>query len=338
MAEHSDTGSMESYPEELLVEANADCGDYVVESVDVREYNLQPVCFLTEGPVSLRPDQVAVPSPSTEFSEGELEVDCDDTCVDWAIEGLNLGESSCQLNLPFAVCSATNGLEAALRDHLSTESMVHVDLDAGPLATSTSSFDVATERRMSKVVQFVCDLDSRHGSIKTAASTRTPTPFPSPRSSATSFGEAEAAGAFLTHGGAQASDTDEAKGEDAVQGSGLHLRPEGDDESSFFRKMGRGVSAIFTQRRFTFLQRFTRTPSRFTRAPSPCLGCPKLMPTERSALGNHVQMVREMLADLVRSCPCSPSNQVTVTVVPSNSREQQQAKARQSPERMKLGF
>ncbi|XP_062393760.1 uncharacterized protein LOC134082128 isoform X3 [Sardina pilchardus] len=283
MAEHSDTGSMESYPEELLVEANADCGDYVVESVDVREYNLQPVCFLTEGP-------------------------------------------------------ATNGLEAALRDHLSTESMVHVDLDAGPLATSTSSFDVATERRMSKVVQFVCDLDSRHGSIKTAASTRTPTPFPSPRSSATSFGEAEAAGAFLTHGGAQASDTDEAKGEDAVQGSGLHLRPEGDDESSFFRKMGRGVSAIFTQRRFTFLQRFTRTPSRFTRAPSPCLGCPKLMPTERSALGNHVQMVREMLADLVRSCPCSPSNQVTVTVVPSNSREQQQAKARQSPERMKLGF
>ncbi|KAG5270837.1 hypothetical protein AALO_G00172850 [Alosa alosa] len=140
MAEHSDTGSMESYPEELMVETNADCGDYVVEGVDVGECSLQPICLLTEGPaVALRPEQVAVPSQtlqSTEFSEGDLEVESDDTCVDWVIEGLNLGESS------------------------------------------------------HHQPPFCCELRS-----------------------ATSLGEDEAAGAFLTHDGAQATDTDEARGE-----------------------------------------------------------------------------------------------------------------------------
>ena len=116
-------------------------------------------------------------------------------------------------------------------------------------------------------------------------------------SSVTSFREAEAADESLIDG-AQTTERANTKGQEP-RGPGLHQRVNDDNELIFFRRMEKGQSAASTQKRFKFLERFTRT------APAPPHGCPKLIPTERSATGHHV---REMLTDLFRSCSCSRSN------------------------------
>lgn len=96
----------------------------------------------------------------------------------------------------------------------------------------------------------------------------------------------------------------------------LHQRPDEDHESSLFQKMRKDAPVAFTQR-FKFLERFTKT------VPSPPLGCTKLILTEKSASGNRIQMICEMLTVFIRICSCSNSNQLTVTVVPGADQEKQ---------------
>ncbi|KAL2084131.1 hypothetical protein ACEWY4_019649 [Coilia grayii] len=207
-------------------------------------------------------------------------------------------------------------------------------LDASCCTPSSSFLHLDSDTHMAKAVQFVCDHDSRHDSIKTTASTRTPTPFPSPRSSVTSLEEAEATGESSVCDEALAENPGTSKGKD-LPGLGLHQRvDDGHSEPVSTHQMEKSTSAASTQKRFTFMERFGRM--------SPVLphGRPKLSLTQRPALGRRIQMMRDVLTDLFRSCPCSCSDQVVVavTVVPSNSGEIRPAKARHSPERIQLAL
>ncbi|XP_063055619.1 uncharacterized protein LOC134449548 isoform X2 [Engraulis encrasicolus] len=295
-------------------------------------------------------------------NQSEQSNDKDD---DWVLVGLDLGDSSQQITFPPAESPGTSGVEAPVCEsvsNLSPEDGQGAQMDPAISSDSSSSLLLFCSSDKRKSVQFAST--SLHDSVKTTASTRTPTPFASPCSSFTSLEEDMGESSKLlyealpddpalpsTSRGTEAPSADlhpGANNDDGDNGDDNDGNDDGDKDAATINELDSTASAsaaaaaASTQKRFPFMDRFSRKASPLVLLPH---GCPKLsLPQRPAAVGRSIDVMCNVLRDLFgsgfcsgsRSGSCSCSDQVAVTVVPSSSVVTRPEKARQSPEQMQL--